>query len=152
MTIENNLASIAKSLEIIATALTAKNANLNPISDRTQPVSVPVPPVAPVAAPVLGTIPPMPVEVPAVAASPSNMPAPPVFTAPVASAPVASAPLAFADKQAMMDFVISSYKSLGSEKGARIQGVLEAMGYKNINDVAPEQWGQLKAGIEALAK
>ena len=147
MTIENNLASIAKSLEIIATTLTAKNANLNPISDRTQPVSVPVPSVAPVAAPVLGTIPPVPVEVPAVAAPSSNMPAPPVFTA-----PVASAPLAFADKQAMMDFVISSYKSLGAEKGARIQGVLEAMGYKNINDVAPEQWGQLKAGIEALAK
>ena len=156
--IENNLASIAKSLEIIATALTAKNANLNPISDRTQPVSVPVPSVAVAVpnvpavptqdVPVMGTTPPMvTVSSSPVVASPSNMPAPPVFTA-----PVASTSLAFADKQAMMDFVISSYKSLGAEKGARIQGVLEAMGYKNINDVAPEQWGQLKAGIEALAK
>lgn len=149
MTIENNLASIAKSLELIAAALTQKNANPTP-------VSIPVV-VSPVAAPVVRQAPAMPA--PVVQQAPA-MPAPPVFQAPApvatpAPAPVAApvpaaSPSAFADKQAMMDFVISSYKALGAEKGAKIQDVLTSIGYKNINDVPPEAWGNLKAGIEAL--
>jgi hypothetical protein len=145
MTIENNLASIAKSLELIAAALTQKNANPTPVAAPTQPVSVPVV-VAPVAAPVVQQA--------------SVMPAPPVFQtpAPVATptpAPVAApvqvaSPSVFADKNAMMDFVLTSYKALGSERGAKIQDVLGSMGYRNINDVPPESWGQLKAGIEGL--
>ena len=155
--IENNLASIAKSLELIAAALTQKNANPTPVAAPAQPVSIPVV-AAPVAAPVVRQAPAMPA--PVVQQAPA-MPAPPVFQAPApvatpAPAPVAApvqvaSPSAFADKQAMMDFVISSYKALGAEKGAKIQDVLTSIGYKNINDVPPEAWGNLKAGIEALA-
>lgn len=145
MTIENNLASIAKSLELIAAALTQKNANPTPLAAPAQPVSVPV-----VVAPVAVT------PVPQV----SVMPAPPVFQAPApvatpAPAPVAApvqvaSPLVFADKNAMMDFVLTSYKALGSEKGAKIQDVLGGMGYRNINDVDPTRWSELKIGIESL--
>ena len=143
MSLENNLASIAKSLELIAAALTQKNANPTPVAAPAQPVSVPV---AAVPAPV------------AVAAS--VMPTLPVFQAPVpvvtpAPAPVAvpvqaPTPSPFADKNAMMDFVMTSYRALGAEKGAKIQDVLTSIGYKNINDVPVEKWADLKAGVEAL--
>ena len=157
MTIENNLTSIAKSLELIAAALTNKAVNPTPVA-----VSVPV-----TAAPVAVATP---VVAPAQVAAPASvvpnvMPAAPVFQAP-APAPTPTAPVtatpapavnavpaiaaAFPSKQDMMDFVISSYKALGPEKGSMIQGVLESMGYKNINDVPDTQWGQLKAGIEGL--
>jgi hypothetical protein len=45
---------------------------------------------------------------------------------------------------------MSSYKTLGPQKGAQIQNVLTGMGYANINDVKPEHYGQLFAGVEAL--
>ena len=146
MTIENNLASIAKSLELIAAALTQKNANPTPVAASTQPVAVPVAP-----APVVAV---------AHTPAPFAMPAPPVFQAPAPVATPVPAPVAapvqavspspFADKNAMMDFVLSSYKALGSEKGAKIQDVLTTIGYKNINDVPVEKWADLKAGIEGL--
>lgn len=166
MSLETSLTSIAKSLEIIATYLsTTKNVQTTTIETThaatpVTPVSVPAVTVSapssapdmvvPVAAPV--------VAVPVAPAPVAAMPAVPVFTpavnpvaAPVGlTAPVAPSP--FSDKQAMMDFVIASYKSLGTERGARIQDVLSGMGYANINDVPPAQWGQLKAGIEGLAK
>ena len=145
MSLENNLASIAKSLELIAAALTQKNANPTPITAPAQPVSVPVPVVAAVTVPVVAA---------------PVMPALPVFQAPVpvvtpVPAPVvapvqALTPSPFADKNAMMDFVMTSYRALGAEKGAKIQDVLTAIGYKNINDVPVEKWADLKAGIEAL--
>jgi len=50
----------------------------------------------------------------------------------------------------MMDFVMTSYRALGAEKGAKIQDVLTTIGYKNINDVPVEKWADLKAGVEAL--
>lgn len=146
MTIENNLASIAKSLELIAAALTQKNANPTPVAAPAQPVSIPVV-AAPVVAPVVQQAPAMPAPPVFQAPAPFATPAP----APVAAPVQAASPSAFADKQAMMDFVISSYKALGAEKGAKIQDVLTSIGYKNINDVPPEAWGNLKAGIEALA-
>lgn len=142
MSLENNLASIAKSLELIAAALTQKNANPTPITAPAQPVSVPV---AAVPAPVVAA---------------PVMPALPVFQAPVlvvtpVPAPVvapvqALTPSPFADKNAMMDFVMTSYRALGAEKGAKIQDVLTTIGYKNINDVPVEKWADLKAGVEAL--
>jgi hypothetical protein len=45
---------------------------------------------------------------------------------------------------------MSSYKTLGATKGSQIQGVLVSLGYQNINDVKPEHYGSLFAGIEAL--
>jgi hypothetical protein len=81
------------------------------------------------------------------------MPAPPAFMAPpvVALAPVAVAAGApFTDGKGLIDYVMSAYKALGAAKGANIQGVLVGMGYQNINDVKPEHYAALFAGVEAL--
>lgn len=75
------------------------------------------------------------------------MPAPPSFVAPAPAAP-AGAP--FSDPKGLIDYVMTSYKTLGPQKGAQIQTVLTSMGYGNINDVKPEHYGQLYAGVEAL--
>ena len=147
MSLENNLASIAKSLELIATALTQKNANPTPITAPAQPVSVPV---AAVPAPVVvaPVMPALPVFTPAAPTPTAPVMAIPTPVAVAAPTPVSASP--FSDKNAMMDFVMTSYRALGAEKGAKIQDVLTAIGYKNINDVDPAHWGALKSGIEAL--
>ena len=75
------------------------------------------------------------------------MPAPPSFVAPAPAAP-AGAP--FSDPKGLIDYVMNSYKALGPQKGAQIQTVLTGMGYGNINDVKPEHYGALFAGVEAL--
>ena len=142
MSLENNLASIAKSLELIATALTQKNANPTPITAPAQPVPVPVPVVA---APVM---PALPVFTPAAPTPTAPVMAIPTPVAVAAPTPVSASP--FSDKNAMTDFVMTSYRALGAEKGAKIQDVLTAIGYKNINDVPVEKWADLKAGIEGL--
>ena len=100
----------------------------------------PAAPVAPAPAPVVQAAP---VAAPA-------MPAPPAFVAPApAPAPVATgAP--FSDGKGLIDYVMASYKTLGSAKGAQIQNVLTQLGYQNINDVKPEHYGALFAGVEAL--
>ena len=123
-------------------ALTAKLESANvaapaPVAQAPAPVAVPAPVAAPVAAPA-----------PVVAAP--AMPAPPAFVAPApAAAPVASgAP--FADGKGLIDYVMTAYKALGPQKGAMIQGVLTGLGYQNINDVKPEHYGALFAGVEAL--
>jgi hypothetical protein len=78
------------------------------------------------------------------------MPAPPAFVVPApAVAPVAGgAP--FTDSKGLIEYVMTAYKALGPQKGAQIQGVLTNLGYQNINDVKPEHYGQLHAGIESL--
>ena len=142
MSLENNLASIAKSLELIATALTAKNANPTPVDAPAQPVPVPAPVVA---APVMPALPVFTPAAPTPTAPVMDIPTPVAVAAPT---PVSASP--FSDKNAMMDFVMTSYRAMGAEKGAKIQDVLTAIGYKNINDVDPAHWGALKSGIEAL--
>ena len=75
------------------------------------------------------------------------MPAPPTFVAPPPAAP-AGAP--FSDAKGLMDYVMSSYKALGPQKGAQIQQVLGSIGASTINEVRPEQYAALFAGVEAL--
>ena len=92
---------------------------------------------------------PAPVAAPVVAAP--VMPAPPAFMAAPVPAPVAVAAGApFTDGKGLIDYVMASYKALGAAKGANIQGVLVGMGYQNINDVKPEHYAALFAGVEAL--
>jgi len=109
-----------------------------------------VTPVAPVVAVPMaaGLAAPAPVAASVVAAP--AMPAPPAFMAtPVVAVPVAAfAP--FSDGKGLIDYVMASYKALGAAKGANIQGVLTGMGYQNINDVKPEHYAALYAGVEAL--
>lgn len=101
-------------------------------------------------------------QAPAPVAAPA-MPAPPTFAAipaAVAPAPVVAAPVVpvlaspssapFSDGKGLIDYVMNAYKALGPQKGAQIQGVLTGMGYANINDVKPEMYGALYAGVEAL--
>ena len=109
----------------------------------------PAAPVAPAPAPVVQAAPVAPASVVAAPAAPA-MPAPPAFVTPApAPAPVASgAP--FSDGKGLIDYVMGAYKALGAAKGAQIQGVLTGLGYSNINDVKPEHYGQLFAGVEAL--
>lgn len=102
------------------------------------------------AAPVPVAVAPAPVVAPApapVAPPVATMPAPPTFTAPPPTAP-AGAP--FSDTKGLMDYVMSSYKALGPQKGAQIQQVLTGLGVNTINEVKPEQYAALFAGVEAL--
>jgi len=83
----------------------------------------------------------------AAAAPLSNLPTAPMFTA----APTPAAPaLPFNDGKGLVEYVMAAYKAMGPEKGANIQGVLVNLGYQNINDVKPEHYAQVHAGIEAL--
>lgn len=140
MTIEANLASIAKSLETIAAAMSQRPVSVQqavkneivtaPIASQPLPNVQPAPtPVAPVM--VTPVVNPVAVPVAPVQASPSNV--------------------VFADHNAFVAFVMDAYKALGPIKGAKIQEVLTAVGVKNINDVKPEMYAQIKAGVEALA-
>lgn len=106
-------------------------------------------PAKPAAAPAVVTITPASPAPAPVAAAPA-MPAPPVFEVP-APAPAATLPKApFTDQKSLIDYVMSSYKTLGVAKGAQIQQVLVSLGHQNINDVKPENYDALFAGVEAL--
>ena len=127
--------SIEAKIEALTAAVTALTAVL---AGRAAPTVAAAPaPVAVVPAPVAA-----PVAPPVVA-----MPAPPTFTAPPPAAP-AAAP--FSDAKGLMDYVMSAYKALGPQKGASIQQVLTGLGVSTINEVKPEQYAALFAGVEAL--
>jgi hypothetical protein len=71
-----------------------------------------------------------------------------VSTAPVSASHSSGA--VFADHKMMMKFVMDSYQAMGPEKGKNIQNVLNSIGVHNINDVKPEHYAALHAGVEAL--
>lgn len=81
------------------------------------------------------------------------MPAPPSFAAPAPAPVVQQAPaVPFSDGQGLIAYVMDAYKAMGPTKGAGIQGVLTSIGVANINDVKPEQYATLYAGVEALKR
>jgi hypothetical protein len=138
-------------------ALTAEMQSRHSMIAQLQSSNVAAPaPVAPAPAPVVQAAPvPMPgdkvtisMAAPAPMAAAPVMPAPPAFAAPVAAPAATGAP--FTDGKGLIDYVMGAYKALGPQKGAQIQGVLTGMGYQNINDVKPEHYGQLFAGVEGL--
>jgi hypothetical protein len=140
--------SIEQKIEALTAAVVALTAKLESSN-----VAAPAP-VAPTPAPVVQAAPvaqyatPGGGPVPAPVAAAPAMPAPPSFVAPQPVAAVAGAP--FTDGKGLIDYVMGAYKALGPQKGAQIQGVLTGMGYQNINDVKPEHYGQLFAGVEGL--
>lgn len=139
--------SLESKIEALTQAVVALTAKLESNS-----VAAPAP-VAQAPAPVAAPTPVIvnqPLVTPASVAAAPAMPAPPAFVAPApAAAPVASgAP--FTDGKGLIDYVMGAYKALGPQKGAQIQNVLVGLGYQNINDVKPEHYGQLYAGVEAL--
>ena len=132
--------SLEAKIEALTAAVVALTAQLQAGN-----VAAPAP-VAPTPAPVVQAAPlvqPAPVVAPA-------MPAPPVFVAPAPVAAPAASGAPFTDPKGLIDYVMGAYKALGPQKGAMIQGVLTGLGYQNINDVKPEHYGQLHAGVEAL--
>ena len=136
--------SLELKIEALTAAVIALTAKME--SGTVTPAAVAVAaPVVVAPAPVVAA--PAPVAAPVVAAP--VMPAPPAFMAAPVTAPVAAgAP--FTDGKGLIDYVMASYKALGAAKGANIQGVLVGMGYQNINDVKPEHYAALFAGVEAL--
>ena len=109
----------------------------------TQPVVVPVTSAMPVA--------PFPTVAAQAPANPAPIPVAPVVTI-APTAPVSASPsnVPFNEAKGMMKYVMDSYQALGNIKGARIQEVLGSIGVHNINDVKPEQYAALFAGVEAL--
>jgi hypothetical protein len=141
MSIENNLAIIANSLETIARYLTSGALNATPVAP--SPVVV-IPPAVTVTAPVIASTAPPPAPV---------APATPVPVVTVSSTPVMAIPSGapFSDTKGMIGYVMSKYKALGAEKGARIQEVLKGLGVVNINEVRADQYAALYAGVESLS-
>jgi pyruvate dehydrogenase E2 component (dihydrolipoamide acetyltransferase) len=137
--------SLESKIEALTAAVVALTAKLE--SNNVAPAAPVVQAPAPVAAPA-PVVTPEPALAPVAPAAPV-MPAAPSFqpAAPVAAAP-AGAP--FSDPKGLIDYVMGAYKTLGATKGAQIQGVLTGLGYANINDVKPEHYGALHAGVEAL--
>ena len=135
MSIENHLAALTAAVVELTAALRA-----NQTGTATVP-QAPAPAPAPVA------------QAPVFQAPAAQMPAPPIFAAP-APAPVVqqSVIVPFSDGQGLIAYVMDAYKSMGPTKGAGIQGVLTSIGVANINDVKPEQYGTLFAGVEALKR
>ena len=74
-------------------------------------------------------------------------PIPAVVIAPVV-VPVTTCPIT--NGKELMDYVMTSFKALGPEKGARIQEVLNGIGCAAINEVRADQYAALYAGIEGL--
>jgi len=137
MSLENKI----EALTAAVVALTAKLESGNVAAPApVAPAPAPVVQAAPVVAPV--------VAAPVVAAP--VMPAPPSFVAPVAVAAPAASGAPFSDPKGLIGYVMDSYKTLGPQKGALIQGVLTGLGYQNINDVKPEHYAALFSGVEAL--
>ena len=136
--------SLENKIEALTAAVTALTAQLQAGN-----VAAPAP-VAPAPAPVVQAAPVIaPVVAAPVAAAPV-MPAPPSFVAPVAVAAPAASGAPFSDPKGLIGYVMDSYKTLGPQKGALIQGVLTGLGYQNINDVKPEHYAALHTGVEAL--
>lgn len=74
------------------------------------------------------------------------MPAPPTFVAP--PAPAAPA-LPFSDMKGLTDYTMKAFQALGP-RGQEIQGVLQAVGVANLNEVTPDKYAAFFAGVEAL--
>jgi hypothetical protein len=142
--------SIEQKIEALTAAVVALTAKLESSN-----VAAPAP-VAPTPAPVVQAAPVMDdksVQMKAMLESVAQMPtpvmpAPPSFVMPAPAPAASGAP--FTDGKGLIDYVMGAYKALGPQKGALIQGVLTGMGYQNINDVKPEHYGQLFAGVEGL--
>ena len=141
MSLEAKIEALTQAVQALTAQLQTSNvAPAAPVAQAPAPVVAPAPVAAPARAPVAAA---------PVAAAPA-MPAPPAFVAPAPAAAPAAGGAPFTDGKGLIDYVMGAYKALGPQKGAQIQGVLTGLGYQNINDVNPEHYGALFAGVEAL--
>lgn len=131
MSIENQIAALTAAVVELTAALRANQTGTATVPQTPAPAPAPQPQMF---------------QAPA-----AQMPAPPSFAAPAPVVQQASA-VPFSDGQGLIAYVMDAYKSMGPTKGAGIQGVLTSIGVANINDVKPEQYGTLYAGVEALKR
>jgi hypothetical protein len=107
-------------------------------------------PVVTTPAPVVNCAPASPVmpAAPAPVVTTPAMPAAPTFE-PLVEAPVgAKAP--FTDGKGLIEYVMSAYKEMGAEKGAKIQGVLTELGLQNVNELRPTEYDAFYTKVEEL--
>ena len=135
---------------------------INKLPDQTrQEVAKVVEKATPVAAPVQVVEAPAPAPAPVVVTAPA-MPAAPFPTVAVtpaapAQAPIPAGPVAqvsvdvpFKDQKGLIMWVTDKYRTLGRERGTKIQDVMNSLGITNINEVDSSKYGAFVAGIEAL--
>lgn len=79
-----------------------------------------------------------------------QMPELPTFVPPPAVPQATQSKAPFSDAKGLMDYLMKSYTTLGAEKGAKIQEVMKTLGATAVNEVKPEQYDALFAGVEAL--
>lgn len=102
-------------------------------------------------APVVVKPAPMPEPLPVVLPPPAvAMPPVPTFAPSPVVPQVTHGKAPFNDAKGLMDYLMKSYTTLGSEKGAKIQDVMKMLGANAVNEVKPEQYDALFAGVEAL--
>ena len=77
------------------------------------------------------------------------MPAAPTFEPVVEATPAGNA-APFTDGKSLIDYVMTVYKELGPEKGAKIQGVLTELGLQNVNELRPTEYDAFYTKVEAL--
>ena len=74
------------------------------------------------------------------------MPAAPTFEPVIEAA--GKAP--FTDGKGLIDYVMTVYKEMGAEKGAKIQGVLTELGLQNVNELRATEYDAFYSKVEAL--
>jgi hypothetical protein len=136
-TIEQNLTSIAASLQSLVQLLQNQKAHVEPAPAPVAPVSPAPAPSAPVVAPVV------------VAPVPAAPAPEPVVVAPAPAAP-AAAPGVPATIGELLTYVMNTYKTLGPDKGAGIQAIIQACGVSNINEINPSHFGYVFEQVERL--
>lgn len=143
----DNLVSVIEKLVNVIEAKSVPTVVAQPEKLSAKPAEVPVVVEAP--APVV-VAQPAPVVVPEPVAAPvaaPSMPPLPDFAAPAPVVPAPAAP--FSDPKGMIQYVTEAWKALGP-KGPKMQEVIVGLGHHNINEIRPDQYGALYAGVEAL--
>jgi len=131
--------SATKVKEIVATQVTPVAA---PVAEVKKPIEVEIPVLVPPKAEVVAPIP------VAVAPAPTiNLVPMPAAPAPVTASP-SDCPIK--DGKSLMETMMALYKELGPQKGAAIQGVLKSVGCEAVNEVRPDQYAAIWAGLQAL--
>ena len=145
MSLEAKIEDLTAAIHALVAAMGQRPAQAATVAPAPQVPTVAATPTVPAPAPVVAAAP-----APVVASPSSTMPPPPTFSAPPVAAPAAPAAAPFNDQKSLITYVMGAYSALGPQKGAQIQTVLTGLGCTNINDVKPEQYAALFAGVEAL--
>ena len=147
----DNLVNVIEKLVSVIEAKSAPTVVAQPEKVSAKPADAPIAPVAQVAPP--GSIAAEaqwlvePKVIGETLVGTPSMPPLPSFAAPAPVAPAPTAP--FSDPKGMIQYVTEAWKALGA-KGPRMQEIIVGLGHHNINEIRPDQYGALYAGVEAL--